>query len=115
MKLPSPAPQASKRALEGQLDPDAERFRRKLFRNFGKIKPHGRDLSLAMLSMTSLDSAQRKAVADLRLMVQMGGEPVSECRCHIVGCDGETINFTERCECDIARNEEIPDSPDRLE
>src|SRR5262249_31211321 len=54
-----------------------------------------------------LDRPERKAVADLRLMVQMGGKPVRERHCGVVGRDGETVNFTKRAKRDVARNEEI--------
>src|SRR5262249_3295190 len=99
--------QAGKRTPHGQPDPRQPPFRRRRLRSLRKVEPHGRDAAPGDAVDDKLDRPERKAVADLRLMVQMGGKPVRERHCRAVGRDGETVNFTKRAKRDVTRNEEI--------
>src|SRR5712692_10913437 len=109
VRLRRAASQTGEHALEEQLDPRGQRLRRRL-RGLRKIEPHSCNPAFGDAVHDKLNRAERKAVADLRLMVQMGGEQVRERHRGVVGRDGETVNFAERAERDVARNEEIPNS-----
>src|SRR5712671_1930343 len=92
------AAQTGEHTPKGQLDPCGQRCWRRRLRGLGKIEPHGCDAAFGDAVHDKLDRSKRKAVTDLRLMVQMGGEQVRERHCHVVGRDGETVNFAKRAE-----------------
>src|SRR5258707_14899775 len=100
------AAQTGEPSPQQPLDPRGQRFWRRL-RGLGKIEPHGGDPALGDAVDDKLNRPKRKAVADLRLMVHMGREQIRERHCHVVWRDGETVDFAERTERDVARNEKI--------